>query len=1013
MSLASISIQRPVLATVISIVILLFGFIGLTFLGVREYPVVDPPVISVSTNYIGANSEVIESQITEPLEESVNGIAGIRSLSSTSADGRSTITVEFEIGTNLEAAANDVRDKVSIAQRRLPPDADPPTVSKSDANATTIMALTVQSKRRDLLSLSEFADNFFKERIQTVPGVSRVSVWGYKEYSIRIEMEPAKLSAYGLTPLDVRRALLAQNLELPTGKIEGRRTELTIRTFGLLNSPDEFSEMVIREDNGVIVQLKDVADVNLQPRNLNTSLRGKGIIKMVGIAITPLPGANYIEIADEIYARVDHMKVDIPEDIEVGYAFDRTTTIRKAIEEVEDTILIAFGLVVLIILFFLRNWRTTIIPVLTIPISLIGSFFVMYIFDFSVNILTLLGIVLSTGLVVDDAIVMMENIYRRIEGGQKPLQAAMDGAKEIYFAIIATSIALIAVFLPVIFLQGITGRLFREFGIVVAGAIVISTIISLSLTPMLCSKFLRKKVKFSGFYALTEKFFTGLTKLYRKSLELFLRVRFLAWIITLASGAAIYFFLQKLPSELAPMEDKSAFRVFMTAPEGTTYEVMDDYVVQVLNMLDTMQERKAYISVTSPGFGSTSAANSAFVFFTLVDPDQRTRSQSEIVKSLYSKLGKLNYARSFISEQQTIDVGRGLRGLPVQYIIQGPNFEKLKEVIPDFMAEADKHPAFTVTDLNLKFNKPELHIEIDRDRARTMGVTVRDIAETLQLFYSGQRFGYFIRNGKQYEVIGEASRQFRNEPEDLSSIYVRNAAGTLIQLSSLVHFKEASNPPALYRFNRYIAATVSADLAEGYTIGQGIEAMDEIKAKVLDESFSTALAGATKDFQESSSGLYLAFLLALALIYLALSAQFESFIDPFIIMFTVPLALTGALLALYLGGHTMNIFSQIGIIVLVGIVTKNGILIVEFANQRRAAGLAKYEAVVDASTIRFRPILMTSMATVLGVLPIAIALGNASTSRIPMGVSIIGGLLFSLILTLYVIPSIYTYLNRK
>lgn len=1013
MSLASISIQRPVLATVISIVILLFGFIGLTFLGVREYPVVDPPVVSVSTNYIGANSEVIESQITEPLEESVNGIAGIRSLSSTSADGRSTITVEFEIGTNLEAAANDVRDKVSIAQRRLPPDADPPTVSKSDANATTIMALTVQSKRRDLLSLSEFADNFFKERLQTVPGVSRVDIWGYKEYSIRIEMEPAKLSAYGLTPLDVRRALLSQNLELPTGKIEGRRTELTIRTFGLLNSPDEFSEMVIREDNGVIVQLKDIAEVNLQPRNLNTVLRGKGIIKMVGIAITPLPGANYIEIADEIYARVDQMKIDVPEDIEVSYAFDRTTTIRKAIEEVEDTILIAFGLVVLIILFFLRNWRTTIIPVLTIPISLIGSFFVMYIFDFSVNILTLLGIVLSTGLVVDDAIVMMENIYRRIEGGQKPMKAAMDGAKEIYFAIIATSIALIAVFLPVIFLQGITGRLFREFGIVVAGAILISTIISLSLTPMLCSKFLRKKVKFSGFYAFTEKFFTGLTNLYRKSLELFLKARFLAWIITLVAGGAIYYFLQILPSELAPMEDKSAFRVFMTAPEGTTFEVMDDYVVQVLNMLDTMQERKAYISVTSPGFGSTSAANSAFVFFTLVDPDQRSRSQGEIVKSLYPKIGKLNYARSFISEQQTIDVGRGLRGLPVQYIIQGPNFEKLKEIIPEFMAEAAKHPAFTVTDLNLKFNKPELHIEIDRDRARTMGVTVRDIAETLQLFYSGSRFGYFIRNGKQYEVIGEASRQFRNEPEDLSSIYVRNASGTLIQLSSLVHFKEASNPPALYRFNRYIAATVSADLAEGYTLGQGIEAMDEIKAKVLDESFSTALAGATKDFQESSSGLYFAFLLALALIYLALSAQFESFIDPFIIMFTVPLALTGALLALYLGGHTMNIFSQIGIIVLVGIVTKNGILIVEFANQRRAAGLAKYEAVVDASAIRFRPILMTSMATVLGVLPIAIAFGNASTSRIPMGIAIIGGLLFSLILTLYVIPSIYTYLNRK
>ncbi len=1013
MSLSSVSIHRPVLATVISIVILLFGFIGLTYLGVREYPVVDPPVISVSTNYVGASADVIESQITEPLEERVNGIAGIRSLSSTSADGRSTITIEFEVGTNLEAAANDVRDKVSIAQRSLPPDADPPTVSKSDANATTIMALTLQSERRDLLSLSEFADNFFKERLQTVPGISRVDIWGEKEYSMRIELEPAKLSAYGLTPLDVRRALLAQNLELPTGRIEGDRTELTIRTFGLLSEPDEFADMVIREQDGVIVQLKDVASVGLEPRNLNTTLRGKGIIKMVGIAITPLPGANYIDIADVIYERVERMKVDVPPDIRVGYAFDRTSSIRKAVFEVQDTIMIAFGLVVLVILFFLRNWRTTLIPVLTIPISLIGTFFIMYIADFSINILTLLGIVLSTGLVVDDAIVMMENIYRRIEQGQKPFQAAIEGAKEIYFAIIATSIALIAVFLPLIFLQGLTGRLFREFGIVVAGAIVISTIVSLSLTPMLCSKFLRKKVRFSGFYRLTEGFFKGLSRLYKRSLVGFLRVRWMAWVMTLAAGGAIYYFLQQLPSELAPMEDKSAFRIFMTAPEGTTFEVMDDYVLQVLNLVDTMKEVKAYISVTSPGFGSSTAANSAFVFVTLVDPNKRTRSQAEIVKSLYPHLGKLNYARSFISEQQTIDVGRGLRGLPVQYVIQGPNFERLKEVVPEFLEEAENHPVFTVTDLDLKFNKPELQIEIDRDRARSLGVTVRDIAETLQLFYSRQRFGYFIRNGKQYEVIGEASRQFRNEPQDLAAIYVRNAAGDLIQLSSLVKMTESSNPPTLYRYNRYISATVSADLAPGYTLGQGIEAMDGIKAKVLDESFSTALSGASKDFQESSGGLYYAFLLALVLIYLALSAQFESFIDPFIIMFTVPLALTGALLALYLGGHTMNIFSQIGIIVLIGIVTKNGILIVEFANQRQAAGLSKLKAVIDASTIRFRPILMTSMATVLGVMPIAIALGNASTSRIPMGIAIIGGLLFSLILTLYVIPAIYTYLNRK
>lgn len=1013
MSLASTSIERPVLATVISIVIILFGAIGYTYLGVREYPVVDPPVVSVSTNYVGANAQVIESQITEPLEETVNGIAGIRSLSSISADGRSTITVEFEIGTDLEAAANDVRDKVSQAQRRLPPDADPPTVTKSDANAGTLMALTVQSENRDLLSLTELANNIFKERLQTVAGVSNVRIWGSKEYAMRIDMDPNKLSAYGLTPLDVRNALQQQNLELPTGKIEGERTELTIRTFGRLTTPEEFSEMVVRETDGVIVQLKDVADVNLRPRNLNTSLRGSGVIKMVGCAITPLPGSNLIDIADAVYERVEQIKQDLPPDIRVGYAFDNTLSIRKAVNEVQDTILIAFGLVVLVIFLFLRNWRTTLIPVITIPISLVGTFFVMYIFGFSINILTLLGIVLATGLVVDDAIVMMENIYRRIEDGVEPIKAGLDGAKEIYFAIIATSITLVAVFLPIIFLQGLTGRLFREFGIVVSGAIVISTLVSLTLTPMLSARFLKKSKRQSVLFRFTESILDGINQLYNRSLKGFLAVRWLAWPISFACAAAIYYLIQLLPTELAPLEDKSSFRLFATAPEGTAFEVMDKYMVDLLNILDTLPEKRAYICVTSPGFGSSTAANSGFVFFSMTEPQERERSQSEIVESLYPKIRNLNYARSIITQRQTIEVGRRLRGLPVQYVIQAPNFDRLKEAIPQFVAAAEANPAFSVVDLDLKFNKPELHIEIDRERARSLGVTVRDIAETLQLFYSGQRFGYFIKNGKQYEVVGEASRQFRNDPGDLAGIYVRNREGQLIQLSNLVYFSEESNPPTLYRYNRYISATVSAGLAPGYTLGDGILAMDQVKQEVLDESFSSALSGASKDFVESSGGLYFAFILALILIYLALSAQFESFLDPLVIMFTVPLAITGALLALWMGGHTINIFSQIGVIVLIGIVTKNGILIVEFANQKMERGLSARDAVLTAATLRLRPILMTSMATVLGVLPIAMAFGSASTSRIPMGVAIIGGLIFSLFLTLYVIPSIYTYFKRQ
>lgn len=1011
MSLSSISIERPVLATVISIVMLLFGGIGFTYLGIREFPVVDPPVISVSTSYVGANAEVIESQITEPLEESINGIAGIRSMSSTSSDGRSSITVEFEIGTDLEAAANDVRDKVSQAQRRLPPDAEAPTVSKSNSTSF-FMSITMQSPNRDLLSLSELANNQVKERIQTIPGVSGVSIWGEKQYSIRIEMDPARLSSYGLTPLDVRSAIQVQNLELPSGKIEGNRTELTIRTFGRLNTPEEFQDMVIRETDGVIVQLKDVATVTMAPRNLTSAMRGSGIYRMVGIAITPLPGANYIDIADEVYQRIDQIKKDLPADIILGYAFDDTIPIRRAIKEVQDTILIAFGLVVLIIFLFLRNWRTTLIPVVTIPISLIGTFFVMYVFGFSINILTLLGIVLATGLVVDDAIVMLENIYRRIEDGQDPIEAGHEGSREIYFAIIATSVTLVAVFLPIIFLQGLTGRLFREFGVVVSGAIVISTIVSLSLTPMLSSRFLRKS-KHSALYNFSEKFFVGLTNAYSSSLRAFMRVRWLAWPVSLGAGYLIFFLFQELPTELAPMEDKSGFRIMATAPEGTSFEVMDEYMLQVLNIVDTIPEKKAYIALTAPGF-SGGSSNTGRVFLSLSEPNERTRSQDEIVKSIYPKISQLNYARAFISQAQTIEVGGGgMRGLPVQYVIQAPNFDKLKTFAPRFVEEAQKHPAFNVVDLNLRFNKPELHIIIDRDRARSLGVTVRDIAETLQLFYSGQRFGYFIRNGKQYEVVGEASREFRNDPGDLRDIYVRNRQGELIQMSNLVRLEEQSNPPSLYRYNRYISATVSAGLNEGYTLGDGIAAMDEVKAKVLDDSFVASLAGASKDFEESSGGLYFAFILALVLIYLALSAQFESFVDPLIIMFTVPLALSGALLSLWLGGHTMNIFSQIGIIVLIGIVTKNGILIVEFANQRKATGLSVIDAVIEASTLRLRPILMTSSATILGVLPIALALGAASTSRIPMGVAIIGGLVLSLFLTLYIIPSIYSYFKRR
>lgn len=1012
MNFVKIFIDRPVLSTVISIVIVLFGIIGFTFLGVREFPSVDPPIVTVTTDYAGANADIIESQITEVLEESINGIAGIRSLSSISSDGRSTITVEFELEVDMEAAANDVRDRVSRAVRRLPPDVDPPVVAKADADAFPIISMTISSPNRSLLELTDIATNLFKERLQTIPGASVINIWGEKKYAMKLQIDPSKLSAYGLTPADVRNALNRENIELPSGRIEGFGQELTIRTLGRLTTPDEFDNLTIKEENGDVIKLKDIGKAFLSPENERTLLRGDFTYPQVAVAITPQPGSNHIEIADEYFRRVEQIKKIAPPDLNYNVVIDSTTSIRAAISEVKDTIFLAFILVLIVIFFFLRAWRTTIIPIVAIPISLIGSFFIMYIMGFSINILTLLAIVLATGIVVDDAIVVMENIYSKIEKGMDPLEASYKGTQEIVFAVLSTTVTLVAVFLPVIFLQGITGRLFREFGIVVAGAVIISSIVSLTLTPMMSAKLLKQSKSQSRFYTVTEKFFVSLTSFYSSLLTKFMKVRWVAFIIMLISIATLIGLGKQIPSELAPMEDKSRMSVFATAPEGVSFELMDEYMKDIMRVLDDTPEKKTALTVTAPSFGANTAVNSGFARIALVPPNKRTKSQQQIADELTAKFKEMTFARTFVSQEQTIG-GDRRGGLPIQYIIQAPNFEKLKEVVPEFMQEAQQNPAFQVVDLNLKFNKPELAIKIDRDRARTLGVTVADIAETLQLYFSGQRFGYFIMDGKQYQVIGQASRENRDEPLDLSSINIRNNRGELVQLDNLVQFADQSSPPQLYRYNRYVSATVSASPAQGVTLGQGIDAMDEIAAKVLDESFSTSLSGTAKEFKESSNSLLFAFLLALGLIFLMLSAQFESFIDPFIIMFTVPLALVGAIVSLYIFGHTLNIFSQIGIIVLVGIVTKNGILIVEFANQLKEQGKSINEAVIGAAVQRFRPILMTTMATTLGVLPIAMALGAASKSRMPMGIVIIGGLLFSLLLTLFVIPAVYSFLSRE
>lgn len=1012
MSLSSVCIGRPVLTIVMSIVIVIFGVIGFTFLGVREYPNVDPAIITVNTNYTGANADVIESQITEPLEEVISSVPGIRTINSVSREGRSQITIEFELGVDLETAANDVRDKVAGAVRNLPLDADPPVVSKADADAFPIVVLNISSGSRDLLKLTEIADNVFKERLQTISGVSEVRIFGEKRYSMRLWMDPRKVAAYQLTPLDVRTAVNTENVELPSGRIEGNDVELTVRTLSRLETPEEFNNLIIREQDGRIVRFSDIGSAELGPENERSVSKGFGGPR-VAVAVVPQPGSNHIAIADEFFRRVEQIGRELPDDVEVSVAFDTTRYIRTSIKEVEETIITAFVLVVLIIFLFLRDWRTTIIPVLAIPISLVGTFFVMFLAGFSINVLTLLGVVLAIGIVVDDAIVMLENIYSKMEAGMNPTEAGHKGSREVFFAVISTTIALITVFMPVIFLRGLTGRLFREFGVVIGGAVAISAFVALTLTPMLSTHIIKTREEHTWFYRKTEPFFAALLEGYRRSLEAFMRRRWVAFVVMAAAVGTMLVLGSTLPQELAPLEDRSRVRMTATAPEGTSFERMDKYMDSLVDMVREEVPEADNVLASTSGYSGGANAGSATV--TLVPPENRERTQSDIAEALSRSASRLNDARTIVTQEQTISVGMGGArfGLPVQYVVQAPNFEKLKEVLPRFLDEVNDHPTFSVADVNLKFNKPELVIEIDRDRARSIGVSVSDIAQTLQLALSGQRYGYFIKDGKQYQIIGQVTRENRDDPVDLKSIFVRNRGGLLVQIDNLVHVTEQATPPQLYRFNRYISATVSAGLAPGRTLGDGIKAMDEIAEKVLDESFSTSLSGAARDFAESSSSLVFVFALALVLTYLVLAAQFESFRDPFIIMFTVPLAVVGALLSLWYFDQTVNIFSQIGQIMLIGLVTKNGILIVEFANQRKAAGLSKIDAVKGAAAARFRPILMTSLSTILGILPIALGLGAGGESRVSMGIAVVGGMILATGLTLYVVPAVYSYFSTE
>lgn len=1014
MSLSTRSIKKPVFTIVMNILIMLFGFIGYKFLGVREFPSIDPPIVSVRTSYPGANADIIESQITEPLEKAINSIDGIKNISSSSNQGSSVITVEFNLSKEIDEAANDVRDKVSQAVSSLPKDINGlPVVAKADANAEAIISMTLQSDTRSQLEVSDYGENVIAQRLQTIPGVSSIQIWGQKRYAMRLWLDPLKLSSYRLTPLDVKNALDKENVELPSGKIAGNTTELTVKTTGNLITESDFNNLIIKTDGDKMIRLMDVGYATIGPENEETILRESGV-PMIGLALVPQPGANYLDIAKEFYKRYDQIAKDLPKDYKLNIALDNTTFIRQSVNEVAETLILSLILVILIIYLFFRDWSIAIRPLIDIPVSLIGTFFIMYIMGFSVNVLTLLAIVLATGLVVDDGIVVTENIFKKIEEGLSPLEAAIKGSNEIFMAVISISITLAAVFLPIIFLEGFVGRLFREFGVVIASAVLISAFVSLTLTPMLNAKLMRKGHKKSKFYNWSEPFFVNMVNTYSKSLDNFLNKKWIALPIILLCFGMIFLFGKILQSELAPLDDRSALQMQVTAPEGASFEYTDYFILKLTKLLnDSIPEKKIGLTVTSPGFTGSGAANTGFVRLKITEPNERKRSQADIANALSRMTKRMPEAKTFVIQQQTISSGGRRGGLPVQYVLQAPNFEKLREYLPKFMEKASQNPTFTMVDVDLKFNKPELSVSIEREKAKSLGVSIIDIAQTLQLALSGQRFSYFTMNGKQYSVVGQFDRANRDEPIDLKSIFVRNNRGELIQLDNLVQVSEQSSPPQLYHNNRFMSATVSAALAPGKTIGDGISAMDNVAKEVLDESFSTALTGASRDFAESSSNILFAFLLSLLLIYLILSAQFESFIDPFIIMITVPLAIAGALLSLWIFDQTLNIFSQIGIIMLIGLVTKNGILIVEFANQLKLTGLSKAQAIREASAARLRPILMTSLAIALGALPIALSLGAAAKSRVGMGVVIVGGTVFSLILTLYVVPAVYAFMSRQ
>jgi multidrug efflux pump len=998
MKLSDLSIRRPVLASMVSLALVLFGAIGYTRLAVREFPDVDPPIVSVSTELPGANPQVVESAVTDILEEELSTVEGLRTLTSSSAEGFSNITLEFNLERGVEAAAQDVRDKVARVRGRLPQEVREPVVAKEEADAQPFFWLALSGENYDLLQLSDVGDRLVKSRLQTLPGVGQARIFGERRFSMRVWLSAAELSARGLTVQDVQAAIRSRNVEVPAGRIESDRREFTVRSLGELKTPTEFSELVVSNDSGVLVKLKDLGRVELGAEDERSALRFNGT-SAVAIGVVRQSKANIIQVADAITHELPRIQESLPPGVKLSVAFDESIFVSRSIREAEETLFIAAGLVVIIIFLFLRNLRATIIPGLAIPTSIVATFAIMYFLGFSINNFTLLALTLAIGIVVDDAIIVLENAYRHQEElGESPEEAATNGTREIGFAVIATTISLVAVFTPLAFLKGSTGRLFNEFGIAVAGSVVVSGFVALTLTPMLCAKILRVPPRHGALYRVLERGFNAMASGYARTLRGAVRHRYavVGAVLLLTLGAVVVF--RTLKREFVPPEDKGWFFSIIIAPEGSSLAYTDGYQRQAEAVLNKTKDVASYFSVVNIGDG----VSRGMIFTNLVDFDQRTRSIQEIIGEVQGGYFAIPGVFAFANNPPAFGFGN-----PVQFVIQNPDFDLLVKGNDTLLARARQVKGLINVDSDLRVNKPELTVNFDRDRAEDLGVPVGDVATTLQVLLGGNRTSTFTRNNKQYDVIVQLDPRARATPSDMTGLYVRGRKGELIKLEALANVKEGVGPRELNHFNRVRSSTLTAGLAPGFTLGEALDSLTRIASEVLPKGSSTALAGESRELDESGSSLYFAFLLALLVVFMVLASQFESLVHPFTVLLAVPLAVTGALFTLKLAGATLNLYSQIGMILLIGLVTKNSILLVEYINQLKERGMTTIDAALESGRIRFRPILMTSVATIMGATPIAFGLGAGSISRRPLGYAIVGGVFFSTLLTLYVVPAVY------